>query len=454
MTPRGRMRAGVLLAAWAVWVGAASPAGAAPPDWAPWAHVADVHAPAAPAGGLVELPLPVEVLAKARSDLGDLRLASEGGLLVPYVLRTDRGQAGESVAYEPKRLFNRTAVPGQRSSVTVDFGGRARRTDIDVDTPGTNFRRRVLVEAGQDGRSWQELRKTAWLFRMDQDGARYDRRRVVLGDNDFRFLRVTVFHGPDDGEDVPIRGVRARYLKSVPPRTVDVPVRSTDVSQKPRIKATEVHVDLGHENLPLHDVRLSFADASFLRRVEVLGRNRAKRTVTERVEGGSNRRRDVDVPWRHLAAGTIHRFPSPPGEGVSESLSLRVPGRCRYLLVRVHNGDDAPLTLTGVAVRRLAVHLAFAAQGAAPRRLYVGNPAAGAPEYDLARYADRLRAEGIAAATLAAVTTNPLHAAQTRIVPWSERHAGVLWGVLLVVLAVLAILVARQGRHARSVKGS
>ena len=411
--------------------------------------MADVQADAPSGKGVVELSLPPEVFAKARSDLADLRLASEAGGIVPYVLRVDMGKAGQSVSYEPKRMFNRVFVPRQRSSVTVDFGTRAKRTDIEVDTPGTNFRRRVQIEASQDGQSWQVLRKTAWLFRIAREGAPYDHNRVALPDNDFRRVRITVFHAPDDPEEVPIRRVRARYLKSVPPRTVDVPLRSTEVRQKPRIKASEVLVDLGYENLPLHEVTMSFKDASFLRRVAILGRNRAKRTVVARVEGGPPRRREVDVPWTQLAGGTVHRFHSPSGEAASAGLSLRVAGQCRYLLVRIHNADNAPLTFTGIAVRRLQHYLAFQAKDPAARRLYLGNPAARAPRYDLVQYVDRLRAEGVAPATLGPVAANPLFAVEAKAIPWSERYRGLLWGVLLAVLLVLAVLVARQARRVR-----
>src|SRR5690606_23021062 len=43
--------------------------------------------------GLVRIPLPHHVLAEARADLGDLRLLTDDGRQVPYVLRRRMGEA-------------------------------------------------------------------------------------------------------------------------------------------------------------------------------------------------------------------------------------------------------------------------------------------------------------------------------------------------------------------------
>ncbi len=44
---------------------------------------------------------------------------------------------------------------------------------------------------------------------------------------------------------------------------------------------------------------------------------------------------------------------------------------------------------------------------------------------------------------------NPEYSAVARILPWSERHRGILWVALIGGVVVLAVLI---GRQARSVK--
>jgi hypothetical protein len=453
---------------WTTWTEAAAAAeptttvgaapAAAPVDIARWARLAEIRVSAAPARGIVEAALPPEVFAGSRADLGDLRLVGPAGSAVPYVLRVDRGEAGKAVPYEPARMFNPVFVPHKESSVTVDFGGKAARTCVDVQTPGTNFRRRVTVEASTDGAAWQVLRQADWLFRVTYEGGQFTKDRVTLPDNDFRFLRVTVYNAPDDGEQVPIEKVRAWYIKDTPAAAAAVPVLAVTTTQRPKQQVTEIEADLGFENLPLRQATAAFADEQFLRRVEVLGRDCKTRTINESVEGVPPRKREVEEPWQPVTSGVIHRFASAGAAGggaeaskagaeESANLRLSLDARCRYLLLRIHNGDNASLNFTGLTVDRYQYYVDFQPKAAGTYSLYFGNAEADAPQYDLSHFIPRLRAEGVTPAVLAPPTPNPAFAAPQKVVPWSERNRGLLWIALIVVALALAGLVFKQARR-------
>ena len=437
---------GVMMLAGAGW--------AAGPDMSAWTHVAPVELAERPAKGLVEVPVPPEVMALAQPELGDLRVLTKAGEAVPFVVRVDQAFAVNALSAPgtpPARLFNPLFVPGKQSTVEVDFGTREPRTRIDVDTPGTNFRRRVSVEASQDATAWEVLKKTDWLFRISYEKGSYNKSEVLLPDNDFRYLRITVFNAPDDPEQVVIRNVTARHIAVTEPQTAEVPTKSLDVREDAKMKTTEIEADLGYENLPLHEVTLAFEDANYLRRVEVLGRNVRWRTIVEPVDNSQPRMREVEEPWGVLASGSVYQMPAGEGLEATTGLTLPVNGRCRYVLVRIFNADDAPLKFNGLKVRRLQGYVAFRAEPAGPYQMYFGNAAAARPQYDLENYAGRLRSEGVTVAALGVVAANPLFALPTKVVPWSERHAALLWVGLAVVLGVLTALVLRQARQAKAV---
>jgi hypothetical protein len=447
---------------------AASVAVAAPGEdsenLARWPSVATVRlgTEAPPAKGLVEFALTPEAFSKARQDLGDLRLTDSAGKIVPYVTRVDRGSSTPGLVLEPSRMYNPVFTPGKSSSVTVDFGAAKARTEIDVLTPGRNFRRRVMVEASPDGQSWQVLRKSDWLFNVAHENGQYAKTRVALPDNDFRYLRVTVFQAPDDPADLPIEKVQSRYEKNTPPALAEVRIdpNSTAVAENPKFKATEIEVDLGYGNLPLHDVVLGIADEQFLRRVEVLGRNYKTITIEQPVENAPPRKREVEEPWRSLGGGVIHRFDgltasrpdSAGGQEPSANLSLPLSEGCRYIKLRIYNGDDAPLKLASpiLKLHRLQQYVAFQAKGPGPYKLYLGNAEAAAPQYDLAHFVDRLRAEGVTKAALDSVAPNPSYALPVKAIPWSESHKGLIWSAMLFLGLVLFMMVRRQFRRAKS----
>ena len=432
---------------------------AAAPDLAAWTHVVPVELAEQPAKGLVEVELTPEVIAGVRPDLADLRVMTKAGEAVPYVGNVYAGDAKYSSPIAAL-LTNPVYLPGKQSSVTADFGARATRSRIDVYTPGTNFRRRVSVEASQDGTAWEVLKQTDWLFRVNYEGGTFEKSQVLLPDNDFRFLRVTVFNAPDDPEQVAIRSLVAWRLTETPSRITDAPAKVITGDNK-TLRATEIEADLGCENLPLYDVRLAFDDPVFLRRVEVFGRNLRTRTIIEPVENAQPRTWEVEEPWTSLGGGSIYRLPAGQGQEAVSGLSLgimwehqmpgveppaRILGQYRYLLVRVFNADDQPLKFAGMNVRRLREFVSFRAEPAGPYQIYFGNAEAARPNYDLESFAERLRAEGVTVAKLGTVGVNPLFAATVKVVPWSERHAVLLWSTLVVVLAVLTGLVLRQAR--------
>ncbi len=400
-----------------------------------------------PERGVVDVELTPPVFDAAQPDLDDLRVVDADGKAVPHVLSRLQ-TAGTRRERLEVRLYNRAFVPGERSSVTVDFGEKVLKNVIRVQTPGENFRRRVMVEGSDDGVNWLVIRRGAFLFQISGDGwgGAYDKDRVSISDNDQRYLRVTVFNGPDDPDHVPIDDVGAWHRVVRQPRTVPVPVQSVDIEQLPRRRQTEMRLDLGYRNLPLYSLQLEASEENFFRTVEVFGRPCEERTVTVHLEDGTRRQRVEEEPWARVTRTAIHRYSAGGHTEESLGISLRGAGH-RYLLVRVLNGDNGPIRLAPVAsARRLVRTLTFQPAGRGPYSLCFGNAEANAPDYDLPHFVDRLSRERVVSAQLGPVGPNPWRAGEPEL-PWSERHKGLIWAALLVAGGFLALLVYRQARE-------
>jgi len=410
-----------------------------------WSHRARIETTAPVGKGLVEVALSPEVSDLTRPNRSDLRALDESGKEIPYVLRMDTGKI-ESRAL-PVTLLNRTHIPGQQSSVTADFGGKVLKNRIRIVTPGTNFRRRVMVQGADDGVSWEVVRDGSLIFRIADEtgkGAAYERDSIKLPDNDWRYLRITVQNGPDDPEVVEIGNVTATSVLRTPPDTTAVPIVSSKLEEKSR--GTEIVLDLGFRNLPLYGLDLNFSDANFARGMEILGRNETEITLRTPVEDSPAHTRKVAAPWTPVCRGTIYRYSS--GAGDEESLSFDIqPARYRYLLIRIQNRDDQPLTFTGVQVTRLAEYVEFQPKGSGNLFLYFGNLQAQAPEYDLGKYIGKLRAEGITRAGLGNPEPNPVGPTKKDL-PWSERYRFIMWIALVAAMAVLGWMVLSLVRRA------
>ena len=80
----------------------------------------------------------------------------------------------------------------------------------------------------------------------------------------------------------------------------------------------------------------------------------------------------------------------------------------------------------------------FDPAGRAAVKLYYGDEKLPAPEYDYARFFQK--DANAALAVIGAESLNPNYTGRPDDRPWSERHKWVLWGAMLLAVALLALL--------------
>src|SRR5437870_4125583 len=121
-----------------------------------WAFFVEVN-PRSAAPGKFNLVVPPAVLDKSREDLADLRLLDAKGLEIPYALRIRR-EVDEKQQIGA-RLFNQAIVGTKASEVSVDLGETpGEHNEVEIETSGRNFRRRVDVEGSDSGKEWRTLK--------------------------------------------------------------------------------------------------------------------------------------------------------------------------------------------------------------------------------------------------------------------------------------------------------
>jgi len=416
-----------------------------------WSCMAPIEMKKVGTGRALEFALAPQVMDASNTDLSDLRIVTGSGDEVGYVIETDHGS--DSKAPLTVKLYNRSHVPQKESSVTVDFDSKTLKNNISIATPGTNFRRRVSIEGSDDGESWKIIRGDAFLFRVQDKGEKapaFDKSEIQIPDNDLRKLRITVFNGPDDPDGLEIQDVKAWQRSRTTPKTINVPVVAVKVEEKKG--ASELLLDLGFRNLPLRALKLDFSDSNFFRSVRVYGRNSESRVVRTRTEDSPAGEKTVPMPWTSIAEGTLYRFSGQ--SGTEESLSLKLTGAgFRYLRVEIRNGDAPPLRFTWARADRLVPKIVTAPVTTGKLALYVGNPEAKKPLYDVVHYVDRLRKDGITEASLGSRVPNPAYNSAKKLPPWSERHKAIIWLALLAMAAVLGYLVYRMASSGKKAAG-
>jgi hypothetical protein len=252
--------------------------------------------------------------------------------------------------------------------------------------------------------------------------------RITYPDSTYRYVRLSLL---DQGEPPLQLTGAALILTYTAPAREDLwyagPAQSsTDASAK----ATTMTVDLAHQNIPVTRVRLRvIRPAAFARLMAVeisddrqtwqpLGRQRLVRT-----------RDAADLP-----VGVSF----PEGSG-------------RYLRLTVDNGDDVPLDIGRVEVTGIRRTILFPLSAGSAYWLYAGAPDAPLPEYDLPQVLSLRRVPPqTAPADLGPHEPNPAYAAPVVRRPWTEERPWLLWGGLVVSMAVILGIIAATLRGMRT----
>jgi hypothetical protein len=112
--------------------------------------------------------------------------------------------------------------------------------------------------------------------------------------------------------------------------------------------------------------------------------------------------------------------------------------------VTIDNGDDAPLAITAVRLEMAQRTLCFDAAAGAKYTLFYGDAALTAPRYDYTKLFTPEK--NTAVAELGPEAANPEFRARPDARPFTEKHPGLLWAALIVVIVVLGIVALRTAK--------
>lgn len=411
-------------------------------DTTGWQWQCAISAENAPAG-FVALRLTPEVLDKTLTGLGDLRILDSHGNLTPFIFEREEARKPDTMQWRSVQLINRTFQPEHFESVVMDFGEPILKNRVKVVLSETNYRRRALLEGSTDSQTWAAVLENACFFDITHPQGNYKIDTIDFPSNTFRYLRLTVYHMPDDPRRIEIREAQCAYYEKAPPEQLkEVPVESLRRSQDDKTQESIFELELPYRNLPLDTVRLFIGDRYFYRGYELFGRDAEVRPVRRITEIGETILRE-EAPWIFVCRGVFHR--SQHEDKVTESVAIEdLSARYRYLKLRIFNEDNPPLSVGEIRVfRRQFDGLVFEHDPDETYTLITGNPDAAPPRFDLARAVRGLDAQTLPSVAVGALVTLP-H--ETQLPPWTERHSYLIWIVLILAVVVMGALVVRSLR--------
>ena len=362
-----------------------------------------------------------EIWTHARPDLADLRIY-DGESQVQYALSEQRG--GTSSHEAAAKILNLGSVGGH-TEFDLDMGKIARVRPHPIAAGCERFRGDSIARGKQ--RSWAAKSATQL-----PPATLYDFTREELGSNpvlklpasSFRYLHVKLSAGISPAQ---VKGASVYNLQET--KAVWTSVGSCGAPSQ--VARTTVIICDSPVRVPVDRVRFRVDPRQVnFRRAVVLSDASEQRygggeiTRVRMNRGGTTVvAEEMDVPIRET----------------------RVPSRVK---ITVDNGDNPPLSISGVELLSVERRVYFDPQGKSLLKLYYGDSKLGSPVYDYARF---FKADPAAArAELGPGTHNEAYRGRPDDRPWSERHKAVLWLAMLLAVIVLAALAIRGLRTVSS----
>ncbi len=369
---------------------------------------------------MVSVVPPLEVVARAKEQLADVRIIDDQANEVPYVLFMRFG----STAHQTRttRTLENSFTPGRSTQVLVDLGEKPPfHNAVSIATPETDFMIWVEVAVSDDARTeWRIVRERAGIFRLHKQGLEGDQ-SISYSDSNARYLRLRFLEGT---KQFRVTSAEVAYDVSEPAERAAVPVALEPVSSSPGISIWRA--DLGTTNLPVAEVCFEIEKPEFNRSVRISAS-----------ADGEN--------WSDEASDKIYRVRQK--DQVEESLSAKfgeVQGM-RYWRVQIENGNDPPLAGARLTLYTVPRHFVFRQEPGRSYRLLYGQSEAKAPLYELGRLAARKDIESAVPGSLADEEVNSGYADPR---PWTEQHPSVLWVTLGIAVVLLGFSALRALRAA------
>jgi hypothetical protein len=404
------------------------------PSYVHWEYFAPIVIPDDADNKLVDVVLRPAIFTDAQLDLADLRVFDEKNRPVPYALRVLRPEF-ERRAF-PAKDYNRSTSPEGVRELTLDLDrDNIEHNRVEIETPGSGFRRKVVVAGSNDGTTWREL-ATSSLVRFQRGEQEIDGHAVSYPPSRYRYIRIRVFPDPEtDDEPVPIKDVSVVRRVELPGEILTFPAEAGE-RQNVRGEGGQGSawlIDLGGERVPVAQLEVEVENDEFVRDYYV-----------EAAAGTYNRfdrvRSKGERTWTRLA-----------GEPKQPLVAKFDEVRTSRLRLVVTDHRNPPLRIRAVRYRAPARQVLFERPGAAQAelRLAFGHPEAEAPNYDFARSLPERLETAPARARLESIEVNPDYVPPPK--PLTERWPWLIYVVLGTISVVLAVIIFSLARSAIAV---
>lgn len=367
--------------------------------------------------GFYRIGLQPELVAKAKPDLSDIRIADANGNFVPYI------QAG-SLPQKSQKSF--VVFPEIRNTSKTDTSTVfiiENKTGLVLDRlwirlQNTAVKRKVNLLGSDDLNQWFAIQEEIPLQEAVQNSEGTYLQSLSFPASNYRYLKIQV----NDKNKNPVKfleaGIYTEYASAAQSYT---PVAPLNITRADSNKTTFIDIKL-NDNYQVNKLHLN-----------------------------------ISAPRYYKRSVTVHQFVNNGKELLSEAelssdktTDLLIAAKANHLLIEISNGDNQPLSIGEIKAFQSDEYLISYLEAKQSYRFLVGDPSAQVPEYDLKFFADSIGGN-TPVIKHEAVVKNTGYAVAVK--PAGKDYTVLIWVAIIVSLGLLLLLTLKMTREVKKKEG-
>ncbi|WP_183565551.1 DUF3999 family protein [Mucilaginibacter sp. SP1R1] len=364
----------------------------------------------ADSAGFYRISLQPALVAKARADLSDVRIADAKGKFVPYI------QAGSLPQKNQKSfvVFNPVAA-----RLTTDTGTTyivENKTGLGLDRlwiklQNTAVQRKVNLMGSDDLQQWFAIQEEIPLQEAVQNSEGTYMQSLSFPASNYRYLKILV----NDKNKTPIKFLQAGIYTEYAATMAYSPIPDVKFSRADSNKTTYISIKL-NDNYQVNKLHLNISAPKYFKRnitvYQIIGHYKEAVTETE-----LNSAKNDD---------------------------LLFAAKARELLLQIENGDNQPLTISSLNAYQTDQYLISYLDSKQSYHLLAGDSTVQAPEYDLKFFADSIK-DNSPTISHDAVVKNDVPAA---VQPAAGRdYTAFIWIAIIIAAGLLLFLTLKMTKE-------
>jgi hypothetical protein len=373
-----------------------------------------------------------QIFPHAAASLKDLRLYKNGGE-VPYAITLSEPQQVDSESAQVRNL----GLRGRNIVFDLEMPNRP-YTEIVLDLSGRDFLAMATVSGTRDPNYSNQTRLGEFTL-FDLTSEHLSRNMTIhLQETSLPYLHIELAVSAAAGarsfvaKPEMVRGV------TVPPsreaQSLYTTATTTNISQRGRQSVATFALP---RRIPVERVSFDLAagyKANFSRDVQVSDRPEGAKEAASESIAGTILRVHLTQAGREIRQEQLS-VPAILGSNMQSAATVEVA---------VENGDDSPLPIKAVRLEMRERKICFDDSAGQSLRLFYGDSALTAPQYDYARLF--APSEAMREAQLGPEELNPGFRERPDARPLTDRHPHLLWIVLVIVVGVLGVVAIRSSK--------